>query len=71
MRKLTLALQGQKCKSVLAHRKVLEEDDVTPDRIEREVHIAAPIERVWAVLTEPALVGIWFGRAYRSRSTCG
>ena len=35
---------------------------MTPDRIEREVQIAAPIERVWAVLTEPALVGIWFGQ---------
>ena len=35
---------------------------MTPDRIEREVLIAAPIERVWAVLTEPALVGIWFGQ---------
>jgi uncharacterized protein YndB with AHSA1/START domain len=35
---------------------------MTPDRIERDVQIAAPIERVWAVLTEPALVGVWFGQ---------
>ncbi|MCU1489680.1 MAG: polyketide cyclase [Acidimicrobiaceae bacterium] len=31
------------------------------DRIEREVKISAPIERVWSVLTEPAHVGTWFG----------
>jgi uncharacterized protein YndB with AHSA1/START domain len=31
------------------------------DRIEREVMIGAPPERVWAVLTEPAHVGTWFG----------
>jgi uncharacterized protein YndB with AHSA1/START domain len=35
---------------------------MTQDRIEREVQIAAPIERVWAVLTEPAHVGEWFGQ---------
>ena len=32
------------------------------DRIEQEIVIAAPIERVWAVLTEPAHVGRWFGQ---------
>src|ERR1700712_3056568 len=31
------------------------------DRIDRDVLIAAPLERVWSVLTEPALVGVWFG----------
>lgn len=31
------------------------------DRIEREIKILAPIERVWAALTEPAAVGTWFG----------
>jgi uncharacterized protein YndB with AHSA1/START domain len=31
------------------------------DRIEREITIEAPVERVWAVLTEPASVGTWFG----------
>jgi uncharacterized protein YndB with AHSA1/START domain len=35
---------------------------MTQDRIEREVRIAAPIERVWAVLTEPEHVGDWFGQ---------
>jgi len=31
------------------------------DRIEREIQIAAPVERVWAVLTEAEHVGSWFG----------
>ncbi len=34
---------------------------MTKDRIEREIMIAAPIERVWAVLTEPEHVGVCFG----------
>ena len=34
---------------------------MSTDRIEREVMIAASPERVWAVLTEPAHVGTWFG----------
>jgi uncharacterized protein YndB with AHSA1/START domain len=34
---------------------------MSTDRIEREITISAPIERVWAVLTEPAHVGTWFG----------
>ena len=50
------------CKSELAHPINTEEHIVAPDRIERDVLIAAPIERVWAVLTEPKLVGIWFGQ---------
>jgi uncharacterized protein YndB with AHSA1/START domain len=35
---------------------------MTPDRIERELLISAPVERVWAVLTEPQHVGVWFGQ---------
>jgi uncharacterized protein YndB with AHSA1/START domain len=35
---------------------------VGPDRIEREISIAAPVERVWAVLTEPEQIGQWFGQ---------
>jgi uncharacterized protein YndB with AHSA1/START domain len=34
---------------------------MVPDRIERDIVIAAPIERVWAVITEPEHVGKWFG----------
>jgi uncharacterized protein YndB with AHSA1/START domain len=33
---------------------------MTVDRIEREIAIAAPIERVWAVI-EAAHLGAWFG----------
>lgn len=31
-----------------------------PERIEREIVIEAPPERVWAVLTEPEHVAVWF-----------
>jgi uncharacterized protein YndB with AHSA1/START domain len=34
--------------------------DIVPDRIEREVVIAAPVERVWAALTEAEQIGAWF-----------
>ena len=33
------------------------------DQIERETTIEAPVERVWALLTEPEHVGRWFGDA--------
>lgn len=36
---------------------------MVPERIEREVVIAAPIERVWATITRPEHVGAWFGDA--------
>ncbi|GAA2827728.1 SRPBCC family protein [Crossiella cryophila] len=32
------------------------------DRIERQIQIAAPVERVWAVLTEPAHLAQWLGQ---------
>lgn len=32
-----------------------------PARIDKEIHIDAPVERVWAVLTEPKQIGRWFG----------
>ncbi|MER5768370.1 SRPBCC family protein [Streptomyces sp. NPDC001985] len=35
---------------------------MTADRIEKEITIAAPVQRVWAVLTEPEHVGAWFGQ---------
>lgn len=34
-----------------------------PDRIEREIRIAAPMERVWTALTEAKHLGTWFGDA--------
>lgn len=33
------------------------------DQIERETVIAAPVERVWALLTEAEHIGQWFGDA--------
>jgi uncharacterized protein YndB with AHSA1/START domain len=33
------------------------------DSIEREISIAAPIERVWELVTQPEHVGRWFGDA--------
>lgn len=36
---------------------------MSTDRIEREVTIEAPIERVWALITESEHVGVWFGDA--------
>ncbi|MFG2194410.1 SRPBCC family protein [Streptomyces sp. NPDC048639] len=32
------------------------------DRIVREIRIDAPVDRVWAVLTEPEHIGQWFGQ---------
>ena len=36
---------------------------MTPARIERETLIAAPVERVWELVTAPEHVGAWFGDA--------
>jgi len=36
---------------------------MVPDQIEREIVIEAPVERVWALLTEAEHVGRWFGDA--------
>ena len=36
---------------------------MVPERIEREVVIEAPVEVVWAVVTEPRHVGSWFSDA--------
>jgi uncharacterized protein YndB with AHSA1/START domain len=33
---------------------------MVPDRIEREIMIDAPVEVVWAVVTEPAHMSSWF-----------
>jgi uncharacterized protein YndB with AHSA1/START domain len=43
---------------------------VVPEQIERETVIAAPVERVWALLTEAEHLGRWFGDA-GAESTCG
>jgi len=34
---------------------------MVPERIEREIFIDAPIEVVWAVITEPEHINGWFG----------
>ena len=34
-----------------------------PDQIEREIVINAPVERVWAALTEAQHIGTWFGQS--------
>jgi uncharacterized protein YndB with AHSA1/START domain len=36
---------------------------MVPDRIEREILIDAPLDVVWAVVTEPQHLGAWFGDA--------
>ena len=36
---------------------------MVPEQIEREVMVAAPIQRVWDVITRPEHVGSWFGDA--------
>jgi uncharacterized protein YndB with AHSA1/START domain len=36
---------------------------MVPDRIERDTVIAAPVERVWELITKPEHVGRWFGDA--------
>jgi len=35
---------------------------VSRDKIQRETFVKAPLERVWAVITEPRHVGVWFGQ---------
>jgi uncharacterized protein YndB with AHSA1/START domain len=35
---------------------------MSKDRVEQDIVISAPIERVWAVLTEGEHVGQWFGQ---------
>ena len=36
---------------------------MVPEQIERETVIAAPVERVWSLLTEAEHLGRWFGDA--------
>jgi uncharacterized protein YndB with AHSA1/START domain len=37
--------------------------DTTDLTVRRSVHIAAPVEKVWAAVTEPDHISRWFGRA--------
>ena len=37
------------------------------DTIEREIVIAAPLERVWDIVTQPEHMGAWFGDAGAER----
>jgi uncharacterized protein YndB with AHSA1/START domain len=36
---------------------------MVPERIEREILIDAPLEPVWAIVTEPEHVGTWFSNS--------
>jgi uncharacterized protein YndB with AHSA1/START domain len=36
---------------------------MVPERIEREILIDAPLESVWAIVTEPQHVGTWFSNS--------
>jgi uncharacterized protein YndB with AHSA1/START domain len=36
---------------------------MVPERIEREVLVEAPVDVVWAVVTEPSHVASWFGES--------
>jgi uncharacterized protein YndB with AHSA1/START domain len=36
---------------------------MVPDRIEREIDIEAPIDRVWSLVTQGEHLGTWFGDA--------
>lgn len=38
------------------------------DTIERTIHIDAPVERVWTIVTEPEHLGTWFGDAGATRA---
>ena len=40
---------------------------MSTDTIEREIVIAAPVERVWEIVTEPEHMGRWFGDAGAER----
>ena len=39
--------------------------------VRRSIHIAAPVEKVWAAVTEPAHISAWFGRAAFDGSGAG
>lgn len=37
---------------------------MTQDRIEKTVHLKAPLERVWAAVSDSSQFGFWFGVAF-------
>ena len=39
--------------------------------VRRSIHIAAPVEKVWAAVTEPAHISAWFGHAAFDGSGAG
>ncbi|MFF1573414.1 SRPBCC domain-containing protein [Leifsonia sp. NPDC058292] len=39
--------------------------------VTRSIHIAAPVEKVWRAITEPAQISRWFGRAEFDGSGAG
>jgi uncharacterized protein YndB with AHSA1/START domain len=41
--------------------KAMKGNPMAPAQIEREIVVNAPLERVWAVLTEPKHIAGWFG----------
>jgi uncharacterized protein YndB with AHSA1/START domain len=41
------------------------------DRIEREITVGAPVERVWTVLTEPEHIANWFGDSASGEAKAG
>jgi uncharacterized protein YndB with AHSA1/START domain len=46
---------------VFGRAEELEGLTMVSDRIEQDIYIAAPVARVWEVVTEPRHVGMWFG----------
>lgn len=38
--------------------------NASTDRIERQILLRAPLERVWRALTDPEAFGAWFGMAF-------
>lgn len=47
---------------------VIDESQFT---VRRTIHIAAPIDKVWVAVTDPAHISKWFGRAAFSGTTVG
>lgn len=47
------------------------EIDADAFTVRRTIRIAAPVDKVWAAVTEPALISQWFGRADFTGSTPG